>query len=66
MRIIERREISIVGTCPHCCSILELEKGDIQWHKDTDGGTSPWVKCAVCGKEFNVEGWKDLINFIKL
>lgn len=60
MKILERKEISVIGTCPHCCSILQLDKEDIYWSRDIDGGTSPWVKCAVCGKGFDVEGWKNI------
>ena len=61
MKILERKEISsVICICPFCGSKLELEKGDIWWHKDIDGGTSPCVKCAVCGKGFDVEGWKGI------
>lgn len=62
MKILERKEeISIIiGTCPHCASVLQFEKGDIWWHKDIDGGKSPCVTCAVCGKGFDVEGLKDI------
>lgn len=34
MKILERKELSIVGNCPSCGSKLELEKGDIGWHYD--------------------------------
>lgn len=57
MKILERKEPSVIGLCPHCGSKLELEKGDIWWHKDIDGGKSPCVTCAVCGEGFDVEGW---------
>lgn len=56
MKILERKEPSIIITCPHCDSKLELEKGNIWWHKDIDGGTSPYVTCAACGKGFDVDG----------
>ena len=29
MKILERKELSVVGNCPHCGSKLELEKGDV-------------------------------------
>ena len=60
MKILKRKEPSVVGTCPHCDSKLKLEKGDIHWCKDIDGGTTPYVTCAACGKEIDVEGWKNL------
>lgn len=60
MKILERKEWSVVGLCPHCGSKLELEKGDIRWCKDIDGGSSPYVTCAVCGKGFDVEGWENI------
>ena len=57
MKILERKELSVVGICPYCGSKLELEKGDIWWHKDIDGGKSP---CVTCGKGFDVEGWSNI------
>ena len=60
MKILERKQLSVVGICPHCGSKLELEKGDIQWYKDIGGDTSPYVTCAACGKTFDVEGWKNI------
>lgn len=64
MKILERKELSVVGTCPHCGSKLELEKGDIWRHTDIDGGKSPCVTCAVCGKGFDVEGWKNISTLL--
>ena len=60
MKILKRKELSIVGICPHCGSKLELEKGDIRWYKDIGGDNSPYVTCAACGKTFDVEGWKNI------
>mgnify|MGYP002522198035 CR=1 FL=1 len=60
MKILERKELSVVGICPHCGSKLELEKGDIKWYKDMSGDRSPYVTCAACGKDFDVEGWKNI------
>lgn len=62
MKVLERKElkVSVIGICPHCGSKLELEKGDIWWHEDMDGGKSPCVTCAACGKGFDVEGWKNI------
>lgn len=60
MKILERKKLSVVGVCPHCGSKLELEKGDIKWYKEIDGGSSPYVICAACGKSFDVEGWKNI------
>ena len=31
MKILERKNPSVVGICPHCGSKLELEKGDVWW-----------------------------------
>lgn len=59
MKVLERKEKpTAIVNCPHCGSKLEIEKGDIWWHKDIDGGSSPYVTCAVCGKGFDVEGYK--------
>ena len=60
MKILEKKEPSVIINCPHCGSKLELEKGDIWSHKDIDGGSSPFVTCAVCHKGFDVEGYKDI------
>lgn len=60
MKILERKELFIVGNCPSCGSKLELEKGDIGWHYDIDGGSSPYVTCSVCNNGFDVEGWKNI------
>lgn len=49
-----------MGNCPHCGSKLELEKGDIGWHDDIAGGSSPCVTCAVCKEGFDVEGWENI------
>lgn len=59
MKVLERKEKpTAIVNCPHCGSKLEIEKGDIWWHKDIDGGSSPCVTCAVCGKGFDVDGYK--------
>ena len=60
MKILERKELPIVGNCPSCGSKLELERGDIWWHYDIDGCSSPYVTCAVCNNGFDVEGWKNI------
>lgn len=60
MKILERKELSVIGICPHCGSRLKLEKGDIKWYKDMGGDNSPYVTCAACGKDFDVEGWKNI------
>lgn len=60
MKVLKREEPSIIVICPHCGSKLKLEKGDIWIHKDIDGGSSPYVTCAVCGKGFDVEGVKNI------
>lgn len=60
MKVLERHEITVEVTCPHCKSKLELEKGDVWMHRDIDGGTSPYVTCAVCKHSFDVEGVKDI------
>ena len=60
MKILERKKLSVIGTCPHCGSKLELEKEDIWWHQDIDGCKSPCVTCAVCGKGFDVEGLSNI------
>ena len=62
MKILERKELSVVGICPHCGSKLELEKGDIWWHTDIDGDKSPYVTYAVCGKSIDVDGWNNISN----
>lgn len=56
MKILERKGLSVVGFCPHCGSKLELEKGDVWWHK----GKTPCVTCIVCGNGFNVENWTNI------
>ena len=60
MKILERKEPTAIVNCPRCGSKLELEKGDIWWHKDIDGDSSPCVTCAACGKGFDVEGYKGI------
>lgn len=60
MKVLEYHQPSVIGVCPHCGSKLEIEKGDIWWHKDIDGGSSPCVTCGACGKGFDVEGWKGI------
>lgn len=60
MKILERKELSVIVICPNCGSKLELEKRDIWWHKDIDGDKSPYVTCAVCGKGFDVEGLSNI------
>lgn len=61
MKILERKEKpTAIVNCPHCGSKLELEKGDVWWHTDIDGGKSPYVTCAACGKIFDVEGWSNI------
>lgn len=60
MKILERKELSVIVTCPHCGSKLELEKGDIWWCRDIDGGKSPCVTCVACGKSFDVEGCSNI------
>lgn len=60
MKVLERKEPSVVGICQNCGSKLEIEKGDIWWHKDMTGYSSPCVTCAVCGKNFDVEGWENI------
>ena len=59
MKVLERKEKpTVIVNCPHCGSKLEIESSDIWWHKDIDGGKSPCVPCAACGKGFDVEGYK--------
>ena len=60
MKVLEQKLPSVVGICPHCGSTLEIEKRDVWWHTDIDGGKSPCVTCAACRKGFDVEGWKDI------
>ena len=57
MKILKRKEPTVKRYCPHCGSLLELEKGDIRWYRDISGTSSPYVKCAACGKDFDVNGW---------
>lgn len=57
MKILEKNEPTVKGRCPYCESLLELEKGDIRWYRDISGTSSPYVICAACGKDFDVEGW---------
>ena len=60
MKILERKELSIVGNCPNCGSKLELEKSDLWWNHDLDGSASPWVTCIVCLRKFNVGSWNNI------
>ena len=60
MKVLKRQELNVMGKCPHCGSTLLIEKGDIWWHKDIDGGSSPCVTCGACGKGFDVEGWRGI------
>jgi hypothetical protein len=60
MKVLIRKEPSVIGICPHCDSKLKLEKGDVYLCKDIDGGNTPYVTCAACGKEIDVEGWKNI------
>lgn len=60
MKILERKKPTVIISCPHCGSKLELEKEDIWWHRDIDGGNSPCVTCVACGKGFDVEGYKSV------
>lgn len=62
MKILELHTPKVIATCPHCKSKLELEKGDVWTHHDIDGGTSPCVTCAACGKGFDVEHIKGIYN----
>lgn len=57
MKVLEKREFTIKAICPHCGSFIEVEKGDVYWCKDIDGGSSPYVKCGACGKSIDVEDW---------
>jgi hypothetical protein len=61
MTVIKKREApGVRGTCPDCGSLIEVEEGDITWYKDIDGGSSPYVRCGACHKQFDVEGWKGI------
>lgn len=61
MKILERKEKpTAIVNCPRCGSKLEVEEGDIWWHKDVDGGYSPYITCAACSKDFDVEGWSNI------
>lgn len=60
MKILERKEPTVEGICPHCGSTLLLEKGDIKWYKDISQTTCPYVTCAACGKDIDVEGWRGI------
>ena len=61
MKVIEKHNPKPVrGTCPYCKSVLEIEKNDVYWAKDISGTSSPYVKCAACGKTFDVEAWDNI------
>ena len=60
MKILERKEPTVIGVCPCCGSKLEIEKGDIKWYRDMGGDSSPYITCPVCGKTPDVEGWKGI------
>ncbi len=61
MKILKRKDPpKLICKCPHCGSKLEIEKGDIWFHKDIDGGSSPYVTCAVCKKGFDIEGYNGI------
>ena len=60
MKVLKERKIEVKCTCPHCHSELLLEKGDVDWYTEIDGGKAPFVRCAACGKTFDVEGVKDI------
>ena len=64
MKVLKYKKPSVTGICPICGSKLEIEKGDIYWCKDLDGGSSPCVTCGACGKGFDVEGWKGIRSLL--
>ena len=36
MKILKRKDPSVVGNCPNCESKLKLEKSDLWWNYDLD------------------------------
>lgn len=37
MKVLEKKELSIKGTCPHCKSKLLIEKGDVHIKHNGEG-----------------------------
>lgn len=64
MKILERKEPTVVVTCPCCGSKLEIEKRDITWRAD-DRGNIPTVNCAVCLEELNVKNYEGIDKILR-
>ena len=60
MKVLEKHNLGVKGKCPHCKSKILIEKGDIHWYTEIDGGRAPYVKCVACGNTFDVEGWNGI------
>lgn len=60
MKVIEYGNLERQVRCLHCQSVLGVTKEDIGWYTDMGGTRSPYIKCPVCGKTMDVEGWESL------
>ncbi len=61
MKILKSiKEIPVVGKCPYCDSMLEIERKDIWEHINLDESISPYVACIACGEEFSVENFENI------
>lgn len=54
MKVLKKGKLSVEWTCPHCGSVLLVEKGDVHWYKDYGGGSDPYITCCECGKSTDV------------
>ncbi len=66
MKVLERKDKpTAIVNCPHCGSTLEIESSDIFWYKAIDGVSTPYVICAVCYKDFDVDGYKNIYRILR-
>lgn len=64
MRVIQRGCPEVKVTCPHCGSLLGVEKTDIKFFRDTSGVSVPYVDCPVCEKYIDLEGNKEISKIL--
>ncbi len=48
MKVLEKKPF-MVFDCLLCHSKLEAEVSDVRGYVDSDGDSSHWLECAVCG-----------------